>query len=369
MVLGAQWGDEGKGKLIDYLVNHEKVRRHLSNCLQTLCVERSGRRDGALSRLENLNRRAFNKKGVLMQPYISVGLQLLATFRRQQCRSHGQGQRQVLRFPHFAVWRHQRALLERDRQRRRHESRLVLQRDRFQRHRQRFSGLGETHVCRLQTANQTAPTTFSSFVSNRSHIVLNIHQQADGQHEGLLGTARRVESNAKQRNSSEFNFSKIGTTNKGIGPTYSSKCFRNGVRMCELMGDFSIFTERYNKLVDHYVRYFPNITVNRNEELEKLKVGAFSRCLRIFASFRHTQRSCARSTASSTRRSSCTSSLTRERIFLSRYAMLEMIRSYFSAAFIQSWRASTKNISQSSERRLLFCSNLYLRAAFQIALF
>lgn len=26
MVLGAAWGDEGKGKLIDYLVNHEQVR-------------------------------------------------------------------------------------------------------------------------------------------------------------------------------------------------------------------------------------------------------------------------------------------------------------------------------------------------------
>lgn len=39
-------------------------------------------------------------------------------------------------------------------------------------------------------------------------------------------------------------FRKIGTTQRGIGPTYSSKCFRNGVRVADLMGDFEEFAKR-----------------------------------------------------------------------------------------------------------------------------
>lgn len=29
VLLGAQWGDEGKGKIIDYLIDHDKVREIL----------------------------------------------------------------------------------------------------------------------------------------------------------------------------------------------------------------------------------------------------------------------------------------------------------------------------------------------------
>ena len=37
----------------------------------------------------------------------------------------------------------------------------------------------------------------------------------------------------------------LGTTKKGIGPTYSSKATRNGIRMADLLGDFSQFVEKY----------------------------------------------------------------------------------------------------------------------------
>lgn len=33
----------------------------------------------------------------------------------------------------------------------------------------------------------------------------------------------------------------LGTTKKGIGPTYSSKAARNGLRMSDLLGDFEQF--------------------------------------------------------------------------------------------------------------------------------
>lgn len=36
----------------------------------------------------------------------------------------------------------------------------------------------------------------------------------------------------------------LGTTKKGIGPTYSSKASRNGIRIGDLMGDFSLFEDK-----------------------------------------------------------------------------------------------------------------------------
>lgn len=39
-------------------------------------------------------------------------------------------------------------------------------------------------------------------------------------------------------------FRKIGTTKKGIGPTYASKCFRTGIRISELLYDFDAFSVR-----------------------------------------------------------------------------------------------------------------------------
>ena len=36
----------------------------------------------------------------------------------------------------------------------------------------------------------------------------------------------------------------LGTTKKGIGPTYSSKANRNGLRISDLIGDFEQFTQK-----------------------------------------------------------------------------------------------------------------------------
>lgn len=36
----------------------------------------------------------------------------------------------------------------------------------------------------------------------------------------------------------------LGTTKKGIGPTYSSKTGRRGLRVCDLLGDPAKFSER-----------------------------------------------------------------------------------------------------------------------------
>lgn len=36
----------------------------------------------------------------------------------------------------------------------------------------------------------------------------------------------------------------LGTTKKGIGPAYSSKATRNGLRIADVLGDFKTFSEK-----------------------------------------------------------------------------------------------------------------------------
>ena len=38
--------------------------------------------------------------------------------------------------------------------------------------------------------------------------------------------------------------SSLGTTKKGIGPVYSAKAARSGLRICDLLADFTQFSER-----------------------------------------------------------------------------------------------------------------------------
>ena len=69
------------------------------------------------------------------------------------------------------------------------------------------------------------------FISDRAHIVFGFHQEIDGLNEARLGT------------------SKIGTTKKGIGPAYGSKSMRNGLRVGDL-SDMKQFEARLRTLAD-----------------------------------------------------------------------------------------------------------------------
>lgn len=90
-------------------------------------------------------------------------------------------------------------------------------------------------------------------ISNRAHLVFDFHQQVDGLQELEKG---------KQS---------IGTTKKGIGPAYSSKATRNGLRIADLLGDFNVFSEKFHTLVATYQRMFPSLEVNVEEELKRYK--------------------------------------------------------------------------------------------------
>lgn len=93
-------------------------------------------------------------------------------------------------------------------------------------------------------------------ISDRAHLVFDMHQQVDGLQEAEKG-----------KNS-------LGTTKKGIGPTYSSKATRNGLRIGDLLGDFEVFEEKFRTLAANYKRMFPSLEVDIDAELARYQVFA-----------------------------------------------------------------------------------------------
>ncbi|XP_038671302.1 adenylosuccinate synthetase isozyme 2 [Scyliorhinus canicula] len=93
-------------------------------------------------------------------------------------------------------------------------------------------------------------------ISDRAHIVFDFHQAADGAQE-----QQRQQQAGKT----------LGTTKKGIGPVYSSKAARSGLRICDLLTDFDDFSERFKVLANQHMSMYPNLEVDVEGELEKLK--------------------------------------------------------------------------------------------------
>ena len=66
------------------------------------------------------------------------------------------------------------------------------------------------------------------YISKKAHLILPTHRLLDAAYESAKGS------------------SKIGTTGKGIGPTYTDKISRNGLRVGDLLNNFE---EKYNKAI------------------------------------------------------------------------------------------------------------------------
>lgn len=64
------------------------------------------------------------------------------------------------------------------------------------------------------------------FISKKAHLILPTHRLLDAAYEAAKGAG------------------KIGTTGKGIGPAYTDKAGRNGVRVGDLLGDFDTVYRR-----------------------------------------------------------------------------------------------------------------------------
>ena len=67
-------------------------------------------------------------------------------------------------------------------------------------------------------------------VSDRAHLVFDFHQAVDG-----------LQENAREAGTAT---TKLGTTKRGIGPTYASKMNRTGVRLADLVGNFDNFENK-----------------------------------------------------------------------------------------------------------------------------
>lgn len=93
-------------------------------------------------------------------------------------------------------------------------------------------------------------------VSRKAHLILPTHRLLDAASEASKGKA------------------KIGSTLKGIGPTYMDKTGRNGLRV----GDIELpdFMERYRSLVEKHINMLGNYGVQIDYDLEELEKEWFA---------------------------------------------------------------------------------------------
>ena len=92
------------------------------------------------------------------------------------------------------------------------------------------------------------------FISDRTHLVFDFHQIVDGLKEVELGGKS------------------IGTTKKGIGPAYSSKASRSGLRVHHLIYDFENFATKFRKLVEGRFKRYGHFEYDTEGEIKRYKV-------------------------------------------------------------------------------------------------
>ncbi|KAI9340675.1 Adenylosuccinate synthetase [Zopfochytrium polystomum] len=183
VVLGAQWGDEGKGKLVDVLAQDAEI-----------CCRAQGGNNAGHTIVVN---------GVMFDFHL-----LPSGLVNPKCVSViGNGV--VVHVPSF------------------------------------FKELGAIEAKGLDATGRL-------FVSDRAHLVFDFHQTVDGLKEIELGG------------------SELGTTRKGIGPTYSSKASRGGVRVHHLF-DEDTFRDRYIKCLEGKKKRYGEFPYDPEAELSQYK--------------------------------------------------------------------------------------------------
>ena len=98
-------------------------------------------------------------------------------------------------------------------------------------------------------------------ISDRAHMVLDIHQFVDGRSEPQNGKTPAVTSNGTSP--------EIGTTKKGIGPAYSSKANRTGLRIADLVGDFQSFERKFAALLQSFKRKYPALLSDYDDQMQR----------------------------------------------------------------------------------------------------
>lgn len=182
VVLGAQWGDEGKGKLVDVLAQDSDI-----------CARFNGGANAGHTLWVNNQKLAFH--------LLPCGM-LNPNCKNLIC--HGV----VVHVP--------------------------------------------TLLSEIRTLEERDPTALSRlFISDRAHILVDAFKFIDSQNESSRGE------NA------------LGTTKRGIGPCYSTKAARIGLRFCDLK-NWSRFSQKFCELNDKLREHYPNLPAY-NDELKALE--------------------------------------------------------------------------------------------------
>ncbi|KAK6222779.1 Adenylosuccinate synthase [Pestalotiopsis sp. IQ-011] len=189
VILGSQWGDEGKGKLTDILAPEAQ-----------LCARAAVSND-AIPRGEYILIDGSRVATMLDTPFangVSYSFHLLPSgFVNPNCMNFiGSGV--VFHVPSF------------------------------------FKELQELEGKGLPRVHERI------LVSDRVHIDLQMHIAADGLEEAELGAK------------------KIGTTNRGIGPSYAAKAGRSGIRLAEVFNP-ELFESKLRRLNDGYRKRFGDL--------------------------------------------------------------------------------------------------------------
>ena len=102
------------------------------------------------------------------------------------------------------------------------------------------------------------------FISKRAHLILPTHKIIDATSEASKGKK------------------KIGSTLKGIGPTYMDKTGRNGIRVGDIIDDN--WQKKYNSLKEKHLSLISNFNQSVDIDLNKLEADFFEgiKCLKSF---------------------------------------------------------------------------------------
>ncbi|KAL2006741.1 hypothetical protein VTN00DRAFT_9409 [Thermoascus crustaceus] len=184
IVLGSQWGDEGKGKITDLL--SQKA---------TLCCRTAG---------------GHNAGHTIVHDNVTYDFHILPSGLVSPTCINLIGAGTVVHVPSF------------------------------------FKELAALEEKGLTTASKRI------FISDRAHVCFDLHSVVDGLEEARLGGR------------------KVGTTGKGIGPCYSDKAARRGVRMGEML-DEEVFERKLRSLDAGYRARFGELDYDVQEEIDRFK--------------------------------------------------------------------------------------------------
>ncbi len=98
-------------------------------------------------------------------------------------------------------------------------------------------------------AKTGVPVTERIVISKKAHLILPTHRLLDAANEAAMGRG------------------KIGSTLKGIGPTYTDKISRNGLRVGDILA--ADFPERYARLKDRHTKQLGQMGFECNPDAEE----------------------------------------------------------------------------------------------------